>query len=66
MKTTTAFAPLTAYRVHRSDGSIYITNMAAGVTLDQARAYFIGSFQWDDLAETKGARVVNVTTEAAQ
>ena len=35
-------APLTAYRVTLSDGSSYVTSMAAGVTLEQARAHFVG------------------------
>lgn len=33
---------LTAYRVHYSDGSTIPTSMAAHVTLDMARRYFIG------------------------
>lgn len=36
------YPPLTAYRVTLSDGTSYVTNMAAGVTLEEARAYFIG------------------------
>ena len=35
---------LPAYRVHLSDGSSYITSMAHGITLDQAKDYFVG--QW--------------------
>lgn len=61
-----AAAPLTAYRVHRSDGTTYVTNMAAGVTLAQARAYFIGAFQYYDEAEIRGARVVNVTNASTE
>ena len=38
------FEPLTAYRVTYRDGSTTSTNMAAGVTLDQAKAYFIGKW----------------------
>jgi L-fucose isomerase-like protein len=38
------FRPLTAYRVTLSDGSSYATNMAAGVTLEEARAYYIGNW----------------------
>ncbi len=36
---------LTAYRVTMSDGSSYETSMAAGITLEEARAYFIGQPQ---------------------
>ena len=39
---TKTYPPLTAYRVHLSDGSSYVTEMAAGVTLEDARAYFVG------------------------
>lgn len=60
MKATT-YPPPTAYRVHLSDGSSYVTNMAAGVTLAEARAYFLGSTQYLDLAETIKVRVVDVT-----
>jgi len=36
--------PLPAYRVTMSDGTSYVTNMAHGVTLEQARAYFVGNW----------------------
>lgn len=55
------YPPLTAYRVHLSDGSSYVTDMAAGVTLAEARAYFLGSVQYRDLAETIKATVIDVT-----
>jgi hypothetical protein len=42
---------LTAYTVTTSDGSFYTTNMAAGITLEQARAYFLG--QWFEQADEK-------------
>ena len=58
---STTYPPLTAYRVHRSDGSSYVTSMAAGVTLADARAYFIGSTQYLDDAETRKATVTDVT-----
>ena len=35
---------LPAYKITLSNGSSYITSMAAGITLDDARAYFLG--QW--------------------
>ena len=44
-------APLTAYHVTMSDGSSYNTSMAAGITLAEARAYFIG--QWFEQADEK-------------
>ena len=43
--------PLTAYTVTMSDGSFYTTNMAAGITLEEARAYFFG--QWFEQADEK-------------
>lgn len=39
---TRQYPPLTAYRVTMSDGSSYTTHMAAGVTLEDAREYFVG------------------------
>ena len=35
---------LTAYKVYLNDGSDYVTNMAEGITIDDARKYFVG--QW--------------------
>lgn len=32
---------LTSYRVHLNDGTSYVTSMAAGITLEKARAYFV-------------------------
>jgi hypothetical protein len=50
---------LPAYRVHLSDGSSYITSMAHGITLDQAKAYFVGQwFVQND--ETTHLQAVNV------
>lgn len=58
------YPPLTAYRVTRSDGSSYVTDMAADVTLADARAYFIGSRR--ELAEgVMSAPVVDVQTVTA-
>jgi hypothetical protein len=54
-------APLAAYRVHRSDGASYLCDMAHGVTLKQARSYFIGSVQYLDDDETRSATVTDVT-----
>lgn len=61
MKTTTAptRSEMPAFRVTYADGDHYITSMAHGVTLADARAYFIGQiFTRSD--ETKTAPVVSV------
>lgn len=34
--------PLTAYRIYLEDGSDYVTSMAPGISLEEARAYFVG------------------------
>lgn len=36
------YPPLTAYRVFMSDGTDYVTSMAADVTLEMAQDYFVG------------------------
>jgi len=36
------YPPLTAFRVSYDDGSIEETNMAAGITLAEATAHFVG------------------------
>jgi hypothetical protein len=40
---STNYPPLTAYRVYYNDGTSMATSMAAGITLQQAQAYFIGN-----------------------
>jgi hypothetical protein len=35
--------PLPAYRVFLANGESYVTSMARNITLDKARAYFIGA-----------------------
>jgi hypothetical protein len=50
------YQPLTAYRVTYHDGSTTSTSMAAGVTLDDARAYFIG--QWFNFGDVDGPDVM--------
>lgn len=53
---------LTAYKVYLNDGSDYITNMAEGITLEKATAYFLGQWFTEehyDGTETK-RRVVGV------
>jgi len=37
------YPPLTAYKITYSNGSTSKTNMAAGVTLEDAQKYFIGN-----------------------
>jgi hypothetical protein len=41
-----------AFRVHLDDGTSYVTSMAQGVTLADARAYFVGSVQTEENYET--------------
>ena len=49
---------LPAYRVTLSDGSSYVTSMALGVTLDRARAYFVGNqFEQSDGQLLKAVKV---------
>jgi len=36
------FPPLTAFRIYYNDGTQSVTNMAAGVTLEQAERHFVG------------------------
>lgn len=38
------YPPLTAYKVTYRDGSTTSTNMAAGVTLEDAQKYFVGKW----------------------
>ena len=38
----TQYAPLTAWRVTYSDGTVEVHNAAAGITLAEAEAYWIG------------------------
>jgi hypothetical protein len=56
---------LTAYRVHLNDGSNYVTSMAKDITLEMARAYFIG--QWFEQSDEKTMlQAVNVTPESEE
>lgn len=36
------YPPLTAYKITYNNGSSYVTDMAANVTLDMAKDYFLG------------------------
>jgi hypothetical protein len=38
------YPPLTSYRVWLEDGEFYETNMASGITLKDARKYFVGNY----------------------
>lgn len=52
---------LTAYRITYADGTVEQTNMAANVTLEDARQYFSG--KWFDLGiypEERLVKAVNV------
>ena len=52
---------LTAYRITYADGTVEQTNMAANVTLEDARQYFSG--KWFDLViypEERLVKAVNV------
>ncbi len=56
MTTPCLHQPLTAYRVTYADGTEYVTNMAANVTLEEARRYFSGKFF--ELGEYPDDRIV--------
>lgn len=43
---------LPAYRVTLDDGTSYVTSMADGVTLADARDYFLGQVQVEECFET--------------
>ncbi len=53
---------LPAYRVYLSDGSTYVTSMAQGVTIGQARAYFVGQWftQSDEVTKLQAVKVTEV------
>jgi len=46
------YPPLTAYKITYSDGEITRANMAAGVTLEEARAYYVG--KWFNFGDVNG------------
>ncbi len=52
---------LPAYRVYYEDGSSYITSMAEGITLEDAREYFVGL--WITQPDESSMRVVDVQKE---
>jgi hypothetical protein len=45
---------LPAFRITFTDGISYVTSMAIGVTLEMAKAYFVGArlSQWDESIKT--------------
>jgi len=53
--------PLTAYRVTYDNGDVENVNMAAGVTLQQAQAYFVG--QRFEITETTFRTAIKVENE---
>lgn len=56
------FPPLTAYRVFLNNGTDYVTSMAAGVTLQQARDYFMGQ----PLEQSDGSTATVINVEAVR
>ena len=50
-----------AFRVHLNDGTSYVTSMARGVTLVDARDYFVGSVQTEENFET-GAEIRRIVS----
>lgn len=52
---------LTAYKITRDDGSHYITSMARGVTLEDARKYFLGIVQVEEDFKTGKETKLTVT-----
>jgi hypothetical protein len=63
MKTqnTPTRSEMPAFRVHLDDGTSYVTSMAHGVTLADARAYFVGSVQTEENEET-GAEIRRIVS----
>ncbi len=50
--------PLTAFRIYFDDGTNYATNMASGVTLQQATDYYVGKmFEKTETTFHKAIRV---------
>ena len=56
---------LPAFKITRADGTSYETSMAEGVTLEMARAYFLGSIQVEENFET-GEETKTTVTEVLQ
>lgn len=57
---------LTAYRVHLDNGTDYVTSMAATVTPEQARAYFVGQeFEQRDGSTAKCVAVDTIRPPAS-
>lgn len=63
-QTTPTRSQMPAFRVHLDDGTSYITSMAHGITLADARAYLVGSVQTEENEETgKEARRIVSSVE---
>jgi hypothetical protein len=58
------YAPLSAFVVSYSDGRSRVVNMAAGITLKQARLYFVGNwFEFNESEPTVQCTGVELFTE---
>lgn len=58
---------LPAYHVTLSDGTSYVTSMANGVTLADAKAYFMGQVQVEECFESgREIRRIVVKVEASK
>lgn len=59
------YAPLTCYRIHYNNGTSRLTDMASGVTLQEATDYFLGqTFTEEDPETGKETRYTCIKVEA--
>jgi hypothetical protein len=56
------YPPLTAFRITFDDGSVIATNMAAGITLAEATAYYVGQrfVNQDEVTFRTGVKVEQI------
>lgn len=54
------YPALTSYKITLDNGTSYETDMAAGVTLQEAQDYFIQSFEQDDGSLARGVSVEKI------
>lgn len=61
----TTYPPLTTYHITFNDGSTRATNMAAGITLEQAIRYFLGRtfVMHEDEATGKETKLTAIAVE---
>lgn len=52
-----------AYKIYLSDGTDYVTSMAKGITLSQAKGYFLG--QWLNVGQVEDRMVYVQKVEVA-